>query len=224
MEWFVRVIRATMNRERLGDALAALRCGGLVVVADDCERENEGDLIMAAEKATTESVAFMVRHTSGLICVALEDRRATELALPLMVAQNGESQLTAFTVSVDLKHGISTGISAIDRSATIRALASRATRASDFVRPGHVFPLRARAGGVLERRGHTEAATDLMMLAGLRPAGVLCELIADSGDMLRGLALRAFAHEHRLPFLTIEELAVYRRCTERSAVRRAKVQ
>ena len=200
-----------MNRERIRSALEQLRCGGLVVVADDDERENEGDLIMAAEKATPKSVAFTVRHTSGLICVALEATRTTELDLPPMVAQNGESQGTAFTVSVDLRHGITTAISAVDRSATIRALASRTARASDFVRPGHVFPLRARAGGVLERRGHTEAATDLMRIAGLQPAGVLCELVDDRGGMLRGAALQAFARLHRLPFLTIEELAAYRR-------------
>ena len=203
-----------MNRERIRNALDELRRGGPVVVADDDERENEADLILAAEKVTPQSIAFTVRHTSGLICVALEGGRATELDLPPMVAQNGESQSTAFTVSVDLKHGISTGISATDRSATIRALASRTAKASDFVRPGHVFPLRARAGGVLERRGHTEAATDLMRIAGLQPAGVLCELVDDGGGMLRGPALRAFAREHRLPFLTIEELAAYRRCTE----------
>ena len=203
-----------MNRERIRNALDELRRGGPVVVADDDERENEADLILAAEKATPQSIAFTVRHTSGLICVALEGGRATELDLPPMVAQNGESQSTAFTVSVDLKHGITTGISATDRSATIRALASRTAKASDFVRPGHVFPLRARAGGVLERRGHTEAATDLMRIAGLQPAGVLCELVDDGGGMLRGPALRAFAREHRLPFLTIDELAAYRRCTE----------
>jgi 3,4-dihydroxy 2-butanone 4-phosphate synthase/GTP cyclohydrolase II len=203
-----------MNRERIMNVLEELRCGGLVVVADDEERENEGDLIMAAEKVTAHSIAFTVRHTSGLICVALEDERATELDLPLMVAQNGESQRTAFTVSVDLKHGITSGISAMDRSATIRALASKTAQARDFVRPGHVFPLRARPGGVLERRGHTEAAVDLMKIAGLQPAGVLCELVDDRGGMLRGPALRRFAHEHRLPFLTIEELAAYRRSSE----------
>jgi 3,4-dihydroxy 2-butanone 4-phosphate synthase / GTP cyclohydrolase II len=203
-----------MNNERMRSAVEELRFGGLVVVADDDDRENEGDLIMAAEKVTLERIAFMVRHTSGLICVALEDGRATELGLPPMVAQNSEPQRTAFTVSVDLKHGITTGISALDRSVTIRALASRTARASDFVRPGHVFPLRARAGGVLERRGHTEAATDLMKIAGLQPAGVLCELVDDRGGMLRGAALRAFARKHRLPFLTIEELAVYRRFSE----------
>ncbi len=203
-----------MTSERIKNALDELRRGGLVVVADDEGRENEGDLIMAAEKVRHQSIAFMVRHTSGLICVALEEGRATELDLSPMVAQNCESERTAFTVSVDLKHGITTGISAVDRSATIRALGSPAARASDFVRPGHVFPLRARAGGVFERRGHTEAATDLTRLAGLQPVGVLSELVDDRGGMLRGPALRAFAREYRLPFLTIEDLAAHRRRTE----------
>jgi 3,4-dihydroxy 2-butanone 4-phosphate synthase/GTP cyclohydrolase II len=195
-------------------AVAELRSGGLVVVADDRDREDEGDLIMAAEKATAQNIAFVVRHASGVVCVALEDARATELALPPMVNQNGEAQRTAFTVSVDLRYGTTTGISAHDRSATIRALAAKSTLARDFVRPGHVFPLRARPGGVLERRGHTEAATDLTRIAGLEPAGVLCELVDDRGGMLRGGALRAFAREHRLPFLRIEDLAAYRRRSE----------
>jgi 3,4-dihydroxy 2-butanone 4-phosphate synthase/GTP cyclohydrolase II len=171
-------------------------------------------LIMAAEHVTPESVAFMVRHTSGVICVALEEARAAELDLPLMVPQNGESRRTAFTVTVDLREGTSTGISAADRSATIRALGTRATRAQDLTRPGHVFPLRAKAGGVLERRGHTEAAVDLMRLAGLEPAGALSELVDDSGGMLRGPALRGFARAHDLPYLNIEDIAAYRRCTE----------
>jgi 3,4-dihydroxy 2-butanone 4-phosphate synthase / GTP cyclohydrolase II len=203
-----------MTPEKIQHALDELRSGGLVVVADDQDREDEGDLIMAAEKATAERIAFMVRHTSGVICVALEDARATELGLPPMVTQNGEAQRTAFTVSVDLRHGTTTGISAFDRSATIRALAAKSTHARDFVRPGHVFPLRSRAGGVLERRGHTEAATDLTRMAGLEPAGVLCELVDDRGGMLRGSALHAFAREHRLPFLHIDELAAYRRRLE----------
>jgi len=203
-----------MVPEKVQRALDQLRSGGLVVVADDHDREDEGDLIMAAEKATPQSIAFLVRHTSGVICVALEDVRATELCLPPMVTQNGEAQRTAFTVSVDLRHGTTTGISASDRSATIRALAAKSTQARDLVRPGHVFPLRARAGGVLERRGHTEAATDLTRIAGLEPAGVLCELVDDGNGMLRGAALHAFARAHRLPFLHIDELAAYRRRTE----------
>lgn len=203
-----------MIREKVEGALAELRRGKMLVVADDADRENEGDLIMAAERVTQESVAFMVRHTSGVICVALEEARAAELDLPLMVSQNGESRRTAFTVTVDLREGTSTGISAADRSATIRALGARTTRAQDLARPGHVFPLRAKPGGVLERRGHTEAATDLARLAGLEPAGALCELVDERGDMLRGPALRAFARTHGLPFVDIEDIAAYRRCTE----------
>jgi 3,4-dihydroxy 2-butanone 4-phosphate synthase/GTP cyclohydrolase II len=203
-----------MIREKVEGALAELRLGKMLVVADDVDRENEGDLIMAAERVTPESVAFMVRHTSGVICVALEEARAAELDLPLMVVQNGESRRTAFTVTVDVRKGTSTGISAADRSATIRALGARATCAQDLARPGHVFPLRAKAGGVLERRGHTEAAVDLMRLAGLEPAGALCELVDDSGGMLRGPALRAFARAHDLPYLEIEDVAAYRRFTE----------
>lgn len=203
-----------MVHKNIEQALAALRRGDFVVVADDVGRENEGDLIIAAERLTPEALAFMVRNTSGVVCVALPEERLTALELPLMVAENHESHKTAFTVSVDLKHGTSTGISAADRCATIRALASPQTEADDLVRPGHVFPLRAHRRGVLGRRGHTEAALDLTQLAGLRPAGALCELIDASGDMLRGPALQRFAEEHGFPFVTIEEIAAYRRTRE----------
>ena len=196
-------------------ALAALRRGEFVVVADDAGRENEGDLIIAAERVTPEALAFMVRHTSGLICVAMTEERLEALQLPLMVADNHESQRTAFTVSVDFRHGTSTGISAADRSATLRALADPGTSASDFVRPGHVFPLRANRRGVLRRRGHTEAAVDLTRLAGLQPAGALCEIVGADGSMLRGRELERFAEEHRLVFITIDEIAAYRRSRER---------
>ncbi len=196
-------------------ALAALRRGEFVVVADDAGRENEGDLIIAAERVTPEALAFMVRHTSGLICVATTEERLEALQLPLMVADNHESQRTAFTVSVDFRHGTSTGISAADRSATLRALADPGTSASDFVRPGHVFPLRANRRGVLRRRGHTEAAVDLTRLAGLQPAGALCEIVGADGSMLRGRELERFAEEHRLVFITIDEIAAYRRSRER---------
>lgn len=203
-----------MVHKNIEQALSALRRGDFVVVADDVGRENEGDLIIAAERLTPEALAFMVRHTSGVVCVALPEERLTALELPLMVAENHESHKTAFTVSVDLKHGTSTGISAADRCATIRALASPQTEADDLVRPGHVFPLRAHRRGVLGRRGHTEAALDLTQLAGLRPAGALCELIDANGDMLRGSALQRFAEEHGFPFVTIEEIAAYRRTRE----------
>jgi 3,4-dihydroxy-2-butanone 4-phosphate synthase len=195
-------------------ALSALRRGDFVVVADDADRENEGDLIIAAQSVSTEKLAFMLRHTSGVVCVAITRGRATELQLPLMVADNSESQRTQFTVSVDYAQGTTTGISAADRSRTIRALAARDSTASSFVRPGHVFPLRARCGGVLERRGHTEAAVDLARLAGFEPAGALCELTADDGSMLCGEALVEFARHHELPFLHIADLVNYRRLTE----------
>jgi 3,4-dihydroxy 2-butanone 4-phosphate synthase/GTP cyclohydrolase II len=204
-----------MSYENVEKALAALRRGQFVVVADDAERENEGDLIIAAERVTPEAIAFMVRHTSGLLCVALTGERLDALQLPLMVANNTESQSTAFTVSVDFRHGTTTGISAADRSATIRALADPTVGPTEFVRPGHVFPLRASRRGILKRRGHTEAAVDLARLAGLQPAGALAEVIGDDGGMIRGRDLVAFARHHGLPFLTIDELATYRRSRER---------
>jgi 3,4-dihydroxy 2-butanone 4-phosphate synthase / GTP cyclohydrolase II len=200
---------------RVESALRALQAGQFVVVADDEERENEGDLIIAAESLTSERLAFMLRHTSGIVCVALTSRRANELGLPLMVAENNEPHRTQFTVSVDLAEGISTGVSAADRGRTIRALGSASATAQSFLRPGHVFPLRARPQGVLERRGHTEAAVDLARLAGFEPAGALCELMAEDGSMMRGAALTAFAERHGLPFLHIADLVQYRRATER---------
>src|SRR5688572_18724230 len=177
---------------RVEAALQALRRGEFVVVADDEERENEGDLIIAAESLTAEKLAFMLRHTSGVVCVAITRQRAAELALPLMVAENSEPHRTQFTVSVDCAHGTSTGISAADRSRTIRALGTRNVGPASFLRPGHVFPLRARCGGVLERAGHTEAAVDLARLAGFEAAGALCELMAEDGSMLCGAALTSF--------------------------------
>jgi 3,4-dihydroxy 2-butanone 4-phosphate synthase/GTP cyclohydrolase II len=204
-----------MALTRIEDALAAIARGEMVVVVDDAGRENEGDLIMAAEKVTAPAVAFMVRHTSGVVCAALSSERLAVLQLPLMVADNGESQRTAFTITVDYRHGTSTGISAADRAATLRALGDPRIGAGDFVRPGHIFPLRARAGGVLERRGHTEAAVDLARLAGLEPAGVLCELVNDDGSMSRPPELHAFAARHGLAMVSIADLAAYRRRTER---------
>ncbi len=203
-------------------ALIALARGDFVVVADDASRENEGDLIIAAEKLTPKALSFMLRHTSGVVCVALTDERADELDLPLMVPENSESQRTAFTVTVDLRHGTTTGISAADRSAAIRALAQPNVGADSFLRPGHVFPLRARAGGVLERRGHTEAAVDLARLAGFEPAGALCEIVDEDGEMLRGEELERFALRHRLPFLHIADLVEYRQASrETQRFRRA---
>lgn len=202
-------------------ALTALKSGQFVVVADEADRENEGDLIIAAASVTTEKLAFMLRHTSGVVCVAASPTRARALDLPLMVADNREPHRTQFTVSVDLAHGITTGISAGDRGRTIRALGAPDARAADFVRPGHIFPLRARPGGVLERPGHTEAAVDLARMAGFEPAGALAELMAEDGSMLSGSALAEFARRHDLPFLHIAELVQYRRSLERAAARAA---
>jgi GTP cyclohydrolase II/3,4-dihydroxy-2-butanone 4-phosphate synthase len=204
---------------RIQDALSELRRGRMVLVVDDEDRENEGDLVMAAEKATPEAVAFMIRHTSGLLCVGITDDRADELRLPLMVSDGDDPRGTAFTVSVDLRAGTSTGVSAADRALTIRALVNPATRPGDLCRPGHVFPLRARPGGVLQRAGHTESAVDLCRLAGLEPAGVLAEVTNDDGTMARRPALAHFAAEHDLVSITVADLVRYRR-EQGSLVRR----
>lgn len=209
-------------REAVARAVTALADGRFVLVVDDEKRENEGDLILAAEHATAERIAFMVRHTSGLVCVPLQTERLDELGLPLMVAQNTESYKTAFTISVDLVHGTTTGISASDRAATIRALADRRHGAADFARPGHVFPLRYTPGGVLVRPGHTEAAIDLCRLAGTVPAGVLCELVEDDGTMMRGRRLVEFAVAHQIPILSIAELVTHRWTTETLVRREAE--
>ncbi|HET9958099.1 MAG TPA: 3,4-dihydroxy-2-butanone-4-phosphate synthase [Polyangiaceae bacterium] len=204
-----------MKFQAVEAAIAAVSRGEIVVVADDPRRENEGDLILAASAATPEKVAFMVRHTSGLLCVSARRQRLDALELPLMVPQNTESHQTAFTISVDYRVGTSTGISAEDRSATIRALADAEMGPGEFARPGHVFPLRARDGGVLVRPGHTEAASDLAELAGLPPLGALAEIVNLDGSMARGVQLERFAQEYGLAFITIAELVEYRRATER---------
>jgi 3,4-dihydroxy 2-butanone 4-phosphate synthase/GTP cyclohydrolase II len=198
--------------DSIDDALIQLANGGIVVVADDEDRENEGDLIMAADAATPESIAFFVRYTSGVICAALPGWRCDQLELPLMVppAANADQFRTAFTVTVDLAVGTSTGISAADRAATLAALADPLRVPSDFNRPGHIFPLRARDGGVIERPGHTEASVDLARLAGRAPAGVLCELVLDDGRMQRLPDLRLFADTHHLPLVSIADLIEYR--------------
>ena len=197
-------------------AIAAIGRGEIVVVVDDETRENEGDLIMAAEFATPEAIAFFVKHTSGVICVPMEGSRLDELQLPLMVSTNTESQRTAFTVTVDYRHGTTTGISAADRAATIQALIDPATRPDDLARPGHILPLRYREGGVLKRAGHTEAAVDLARLAGLYPAGVLCEIVnEDKTDMARLPELDEFAERHGLLLITIADLVKYRRQQEK---------
>jgi 3,4-dihydroxy 2-butanone 4-phosphate synthase/GTP cyclohydrolase II len=188
----------------------------MVIVVDDEDRENEGDLIMAAEFATPEKIAFFLHHTSGVICAPVTRERARELDLPLMVANNTESMRTAFTVSVDYRHGTSTGISAYDRAATIQALVDPSTRPTDLLRPGHIFPLEAREGGVLKRAGHTEASMDLARMAGVYPAGVLCEIVNDKkDDMARVPELERFADEHGLLLISIADLVRYRRQTEK---------
>ena len=204
------------------ELLAELRAGRMVVIVDDEDRENEGDLIMAAEHATAESVAFMIRHTSGIICVPMEEQRLAALELPQMVPVNSESHRTAFTVSVDLARGTTTGVSSADRAATIRALADAGSTAADFARPGHIFPLRPRPGGVLVRAGHTEAAVDLCRLAGLKPVGVLCEVMNDDGTMARRPQLEEFARRHGLKLGTIAALIRHRLRTERSVERIAE--
>jgi 3,4-dihydroxy 2-butanone 4-phosphate synthase/GTP cyclohydrolase II len=197
------------------DAIDAIGRGEFVVVVDDADRENEGDLIIAAEKITPEAIAFMVRHTSGVICMPVIGSRLDDLRIPLMVADNTESQRTAFTVSVDVKTGTTTGISAADRAATIRAMIDADASPDDFNRPGHIFPLRYREGGVLKRAGHTEAAVDLARLAGLYPAGVLCEIVNDDGTMARFPDLERFAEQHGLVLLSIADLVRSRRQREK---------
>jgi 3,4-dihydroxy 2-butanone 4-phosphate synthase/GTP cyclohydrolase II len=199
-----------MKYAKIEEAIASIARGDTVLVVDDEDRENEGDLIVAAEKVTPEHIAFMVRHTSGLICLPMTGERLDYLKLPLMVMENTDSHKTAFTVSIDLADGTTTGISAEDRARTIRSAVDPSATAEQFHRPGHVFPLRYQPGGVLVRPGHTEAAVDLARLAGLAPAGVLCEVVNDDGSMSRGESLMLFADEHQIPIITIEDLVAYR--------------
>jgi len=208
-----------VSRATIEEAITAMARGDFVLVVDDEHRENEGDLILAAEKVTAEKIAFMVRHTSGVVCLPMEGSRLDELGLPLMVRENTDSHKTAFTVSIDYVHGTTTGISAADRATTIRAVVDPTTRPTDLARPGHVFPLRYHRGGVLVRPGHTEAAVDLARLAGLTPAGVLSEVVRDDGTMARGATLHRFAEEHGIPLITIEDLIAHRWRTEALVVR-----
>lgn len=197
-------------QERVDSALRALRAGRPVIVMDDEDRENEADVILSAATATEEWVAWTIRHSSGVLCVPLRDSRADQLALPPMVENSEDPYGTAYTVSVDAATGITTGISAADRLRTIRLLAGEETTAADLRRPGHIFPLRAKDGGVLERRGHTEAAVDLCELAQLPPVGLICELVHDDGPVMRSDAARELAARHGLPVLTIEDLVAFR--------------
>lgn len=212
----------TISLDPVERAIADTAAGRAVVVVDDEDRENEGDLIFAAGKATPELMGFMIRWTSGFVCVALEGETLDRLNIPLMTPHNRERMRTAYTISVDARDGVTTGISAADRAHTARVLADSATEPYELVQPGHILPLRYRDGGVLARAGHTEAAVDLARLAGQSPAGVLCEIVNDDGSMMRGPALRAFADEHGLAMISIADLIQYRRRYE-SHVRRIAV-
>src|SRR5207302_1465767 len=201
--------------DSIEDVVADIREGRMVIVVDDEDRENEGDLVMAAEKVTPEAVNFMAKFGRGLICVPITEERAAQLGLQRMVLDNRESQRTDFTVSVDAARGVTTGISAADRARTIQILADPNSKPNDLVQPGHVFPLRAKPGGVLRRAGHTEAATDLPRIAGLQPAGVLCEILHDDGTMARLPELLEFRKKHGLRICTIQSLIAHRRVREK---------
>ena len=213
---------AAVPLDEVARAVKDIADGRPVVVVDDADRENEGDIVFAASKATPELLAFTIRYGRGLICVPMLGKDLDRLNVPQMTSQNQEHHGTAFTISVDARHDITTGISAADRAKTIRLLASPTSGPGDVVRPGHVFPLRYAEGGVLRRRGHTEAAVDLAVLAGLPPVGVVCEVIGDDGTMLRLPALREFADEHGLALISIEQLIEHRRRTERLVTRVAE--
>jgi 3,4-dihydroxy 2-butanone 4-phosphate synthase/GTP cyclohydrolase II len=205
--------------DTVASAIAAIAEGQLVIVVDDADRENEGDLIMAGAKASPEQVAFMIRHTSGILCTPLPPEQARRLRLDPMVALNDAPMRTAFTVSVDHRFGLTTGISADERSNTVRALANANAAPDDFVRPGHIFPLIGRDGGVLVRSGHTEAAIDLARLAGLPPVGLLAELVNDDGTVKRMAQLLEFAREHRLKIISVADLIAYRQQREQLVLR-----
>lgn len=209
---------SALRLDRVEDAIAAIAQGLPVVVVDDEDRENEGDLILAAATATPAQIGFAVRHSSGLLCAPMSAARADALELPLMVRENADPLRTAYTVSVDASEGVTTGISATDRARTLQVLAGKDTVPGDLIRPGHVLPLRAKDGGVLERRGHTEAAVDLTRLAGLPAVGMIVELVHDDGEMMRAPALREFADLHDLRMISIEALAEHRRRTDRPAL------
>jgi 3,4-dihydroxy 2-butanone 4-phosphate synthase/GTP cyclohydrolase II len=212
----------TDEQQRVDAAIAAFARGEIVVVTDDDDRENEGDLFVAASLCTAEKMAFIIRHTSGIVCAPVAASDARRLHLDPMVGANDAPLGTAFTVSIDCRHGLTTGISAEERTNTVRALANGNSGAADFVRPGHVFPLIGREGGVLMRSGHTEACIDLCRLAGLPPVGVLSELMNDDGTVMRGPAVAAFAKKHRLTALSIADLIAYRQSREKLVERVAE--
>lgn len=201
--------------ERVENAVSALRAGLGVIVLDDENRENEGDMIFAAETMTVEQMALTIRHGSGIVCLCITEERRNQLGLPMMVENNTSTYGTGFTVSIEAAHGVSTGVSAADRIVTIRAAIASNARPEDLHRPGHIFPLRAQPGGVLSRCGHTEATIDLVSLAGFKPAGVLCELTNDDGSMARAPECLKFASQHHMAIVTIADLVQYRQVQER---------
>ena len=204
-------LQSTDLEARIHAALEAMRAGIPVILLDDFDRENEADLIVATDRLTVETMALLIRECSGIVCLCLTAERVRELELPPMAAENGSKYGTPFTVSIEAREGVTTGVSAADRVATVRAATAPHARAEDVVSPGHVFPLRATPGGVLMRAGHTEGAIDLAVLAGLSPAAVLCELMNPDGSMMRGAAIEQFAQLHGMPILTIAELIAWRR-------------
>ena len=218
MRQHIQIVQGADKRSgpfaRIEDAIAAIQSGKMVIVVDDEDRENEGDLTIAAEKITPDAVNFMARYARGLVCLAMTPERLDALEIPLMVSQNSSRFETAFCVSIEAKRGTTTGISAADRAATVLAAIDSATKPSDLVRPGHVFPLRARSAGVMVRAGQTEAAVDLARIAGMSPAGAICEIMNDDGTMARVPQLSRFARRHRLLMITIADLITYRMRTE----------
>jgi 3,4-dihydroxy 2-butanone 4-phosphate synthase len=203
--------------ERVERALTALREGRGVMVLDDENRENEGDMIFPAETMTEEQMAMTIRHGSGIVCLCITEERRLQLDLPMMVSNNTSHYGTAFTVTIEAAEGVTTGVSAKDRLTTVRAASAEGAKPSDLHRPGHVFPLRAQNGGVLTRRGHTEATIDLVTLAGFRSAGVLCELTNDDGTMARAPEVIVFANKHNMPVVTVDDLVAYRQSQEKKA-------
>src|SRR5690242_7858346 len=216
--------KETFQFDAIDDVVSDIAKGRMVIVTDDADRENEGDLVMAAEKVTPEAVNFMATHGRGLICVPISNERADQLGLQRMVAQNREKHRTDFTVSVDAARGVTTGISAYDRATTILAIANPKSSPDDLSQPGHVFPLRAKDGGVLRRAGHTEATVDLACMAGLQPAGVLCEILHDDGTMARLPELMEFRKKHGLRICTIQSLIAHRPKRQKLGERQLTVQ
>ena len=208
-----------MKFDSIESAINEIRNGQSVIIIDDADRENEGDIVMASELITPDAVNFMAKYARGLICVSLSEKQAKKLSLNLMEKKNTGLHETNFTISVDKKNDTTTGISAFDRSKTIRALVDENSKGEDFARPGHIFPIIGKEGGVLRRAGHTEASMDLAEMAGLKPSGVICEIMAEDGDMLRGKELETFAKHHKLKLISIEDLIRYKRKTEKLITR-----